>query len=150
MPLLDITSDLVGLQNVLVTRLDVEDPASIRSAIASSIACFGGIDVVVNNAGDGLDTTRAILPHFRALSYELSSQGIRIKIVEPGGTVSTSFAQRSGTEVQVAECIYAAATDGTDQLRYLATDDIKPLVEARRETPEAEDMALTRTQFGWK
>ena len=35
-------------------------------------------------------------------------------------------------------------SDGTDQLRYVATDDIKPLVRARRETSEAEYMAFMR------
>ncbi len=75
---------------VLVTRLDLEDSASIDAAIAAGIAAFGGIDVVLNNAGYGLfgmfeatarsaiekqfatnvfgtmDVCRAILPHFRS------------------------------------------------------------------------------------
>ena len=236
----DIFSGLAALPNVLVTRLDVQDAASIRSAIDNGIACFGGIDVLVNNAGFGLfgvfetippakiqeqfavnvfgvmDVTRAILPHFRsknsglivnissgagiftlpalsmycaskfalegfseALSYELASQGVRVKIIEPGGVVSTNFGKRSaeeasgnesladydafaahtaalfakmrserrGTEEQVSQCIYEAVTDGTDQLRYVATEDIQPLVRARRETSEAEYIAAMRSQF---
>jgi len=75
--------------NVLVTRLDVQDSASISAAIDAGIARFGKIDALVNNAGFGLfgvfetlpiekvkeqfdvnvfgvmDVTRAILPHFR-------------------------------------------------------------------------------------
>jgi NAD(P)-dependent dehydrogenase (short-subunit alcohol dehydrogenase family) len=233
-------SDFAGLDNVLVTRLDVEDEDSILGAIDAGIGCFGAIDVLINNAGFGLfglfeatptekiqeqfevnvfgamATIRAILPHFRfveagtivnvtsgagvfglpalslycaskfalegfseALSYELGSQGIKVKIVEPGGVLSTSFGKRSeqeaagsfslpdyaafmthttalfdnmrsgpmGTEEQVAECIYTAVTDGTDQLRYVATDDIKPLIHARRETSETEYMALMRSYF---
>ncbi|WP_326836575.1 oxidoreductase [Amycolatopsis rhabdoformis] len=74
----------------LVTRLDVTDPASIRSAVAAAIAEYGQIDVLVNNAGHGLigaleeltdeqtravmetnvfgvlAVTRAVLPHLRA------------------------------------------------------------------------------------
>lgn len=81
--------ELAALENVLVTRLDVQDAASIGAAIAAGIARFGGIDVLVNNAGYGqygvfetvprekvraqfdvnlfgvMDVTRAILPHFR-------------------------------------------------------------------------------------
>lgn len=81
---------LAALDNVLVTRLDVQDRASIEAAVADAIARFGRIDVLVNNAGFGLsgvfeatprakvleqfevnvfgvmDVTRAILPHFRA------------------------------------------------------------------------------------
>jgi hypothetical protein len=43
--------------------------------------------------------------------------------------------------------IYTAATDGTDQLRYVATEDIKPLVTARRETSETDYMAFMRERF---
>jgi NAD(P)-dependent dehydrogenase (short-subunit alcohol dehydrogenase family) len=79
-------------QGVLVTRLDVQDRASIDGAIAEGIARFGAIDALVNNAGFGLhgffetiprakvmeqfevnvfglmDVTRALLPHMRARS----------------------------------------------------------------------------------
>ncbi|MDB5978770.1 MAG: family oxidoreductase [Nevskia sp.] len=82
-------SELAALDNVLVTRLDVEDPASIAPAIEAGIARFGRIDALVNNAGFGLyglfeatppekirqqfdvnvfgvmEVTRALLPHFR-------------------------------------------------------------------------------------
>lgn len=75
---------------LLVTRLDVEDAASIDAAIGAGIAAFNGIDVILNNAGYGLfgifeglsqdaiqkqfatnvfgvmDVCRAILPHFRS------------------------------------------------------------------------------------
>ncbi|MEM9461126.1 MAG: SDR family oxidoreductase [Myxococcota bacterium] len=86
----DQETELTALDNVLVTRLDVLDSASITSAIAAGIERFGGIDVLVNNAGIAvygpleatpveqlrrqfdvnviglLETTKAILPHFRA------------------------------------------------------------------------------------
>jgi hypothetical protein len=51
------------------------------------------------------------------------------------------------TEQDVAEVIYAAATDGTPRLRYVATDDIKPLVKARRETSEEAYIDLMRSRF---
>ena len=41
----------------------------------------------------------------------------------------------------------AAATDGTDQLRYVATPQILELVNARRETSEDAYMKLMRAQF---
>jgi NAD(P)-dependent dehydrogenase (short-subunit alcohol dehydrogenase family) len=116
-----------------------------------------------------------------ALSYELASQGIIVKIIEPGGVVSTKFGERSGAEAAqnaalpdyhafvtrtqavfaalrgarlatsegVAKVIFDAATDGTAQLRYVATEDIKPLVQARRETNESEYIALMRSRFGY-
>ncbi|WP_435010204.1 SDR family oxidoreductase [Tundrisphaera lichenicola] len=114
-----------------------------------------------------------------SLSYELASQNIIVKIVEPGGVVSTNFGKRSSaeaevnrvladykpfasrvnaifaglrasrlaTEQDVARVILDAATDGTDRLRYVATEDIKPLVRARRETSEEEYMEFMRSQF---
>jgi NAD(P)-dependent dehydrogenase (short-subunit alcohol dehydrogenase family) len=115
-----------------------------------------------------------------ALSYELASQRIVVKIIEPGGVLSTNFGRRSSaeaacnavlpdyapfvaqaqevfaglraarpaTEDHVAQVIFDAATDGTDRLRYVATEDIKPLVMARRETGEEGYMALMLSRFG--
>jgi NAD(P)-dependent dehydrogenase (short-subunit alcohol dehydrogenase family) len=232
--------DLVDSGDMLVTRLDVQDRASVDQAIAAGIARFGKIDALVNNAGFGLfgllesfprekiqeqfdvnvfgviDVTRAILPHFRenrggvilnissgagvftlpmlsmycaskfalegfseALSYELASQNIVVKIIEPGGVTSTNFGKRSGAELthdasltdydafvaganaifeglrsarlaseqDVAKVILDAATDGKSQLRYVATEDILPLVKARRETSEESYIGLMRSTF---
>jgi len=82
-------AELSARERVLVTQLDVEDDASIVSAIEAGITRFGSIDVFVNNAGFGafgpleaasietirrqfdvnvigvLRTMQAILPHFR-------------------------------------------------------------------------------------
>lgn len=233
---------LAAIDNVLVVRLDVQDAASIASAVEAGIARFGRIDALVNNAGFGLfgvfeatspekvreqfdvnvfgvmDVTRALLPHFRAnragiilnvtsgggvfalpmislycaskfalegfseaLSYELAAVGVTVKLIEPGGVVSTNFGKRGAregehaaalpdydgfaedmlkafaalreerlaTEEDVAAVIYDAANDGSDQLRYVATDDIKPLIAARREGSEAEYIGMMRTRFGY-
>ena len=51
------------------------------------------------------------------------------------------------TEGDVAKVIYQAATDGSDRLRYVATTDILPLVQARRETSEQRYIALLRSRF---
>ena len=45
--------ELTALDNVLVTRLDVTDEASIRQAVAQGLERFGQIDVLLNNAGYG-------------------------------------------------------------------------------------------------
>jgi NAD(P)-dependent dehydrogenase (short-subunit alcohol dehydrogenase family) len=114
-----------------------------------------------------------------SLSYELASQGIVVKIVEPGGVLSTSFSKRSAEEAgqgeapegyeafvgattaifagmrgarlatadDVAAVILEAASDGTDRLRYVATEDIAPLVKARRETSEGEYISMMRSNF---
>jgi NAD(P)-dependent dehydrogenase (short-subunit alcohol dehydrogenase family) len=118
-----------------------------------------------------------------SLAYELAGLGISVKIVEPGGVVSTNFVRRSGEEAgkaeplsdyapfvtaihaafeglrasragatseDVAEAIFTAAIDGIDQLRYVATENIKPWIAARRETSEAEYMAFMRARVAPK
>lgn len=235
------SSDFAQHAKIFVTRLDVQDQASIAEAISQGITRFGRIDVIVNNAGFGatgifegiardkvqeqfdvnvfgvMDVVRAILPHFRsrragliinvssgvgvfglpmgslytaskfalegfseALSYELAAIGVTIKLVEPGSAPDTGFPSRSTVErtnsagpndyddyiramggvfqrfrdkaddnpiAKVAEGIFAAATDRSNQLRYVLTDDIKPFVKARRETSEETYMAFMRDFF---
>ena len=214
--------ELNELENVFVTRLDVTDAASIRTAVAAGIDRFGNIGVLLNNAGYGaygpleatpidkirqqfetnviglLETTKAVLPTFRArregviinvssiggrltfplgtlyhgtkfaveglseaLSFEMAAIGVKVKIVEPG-QVKTNFGGRSFdfsndeslVEYQemigklfagfapltenasdaeaVAEVIYRAATDGTNQLRYVAGKDAETLLAKRK------------------
>lgn len=143
--------------NVLVSRLDVQDIGSIRQAVSEGVGRFGGIDVLLNNAGYGqygvfeavprekvleqfavnvfgpMDVIRTVLPVMReahngvivnmssgagiftlpmislycaskfalegfseALSFELLSLGIVVKIVEPhGGVNATRFSERA-------------------------------------------------------
>ncbi|TCC92387.1 SDR family NAD(P)-dependent oxidoreductase [Pedobacter frigiditerrae] len=88
------TDSLIDLKNkypgqVYVIKLDVTDYPAVHKAIADTIACFGRIDVLVNNAGFGItgaveaytdeqvysqlqtnlyapiEITRAVLPYMR-------------------------------------------------------------------------------------
>lgn len=96
--------------STLLTRLDVTDEASIQAAIDDTIAKFGGIDALVNNAGYGLlgtfesmsieqiqrqfetnvfgvmRVTKAILPHFRA-----RKAGTLINVASMGGRLTFPF-----------------------------------------------------------
>jgi len=100
-------TDLNDLENMLVTRLDVTDGASIHDAVAEGIARFGKIDVMLNNAGYGaygaleafsmerirrqfdtnviglMEVTKAVLPHMRA-----NRSGTIINISSIGGQIS--------------------------------------------------------------
>ena len=231
-------TELTQLDNTLVTRLDVQDAETIRSAVDAGLARFGRIDALVNNAGYGaygpleatpfekirrqfdvnvlglLATTQAVLPHFRAnrsgtvvnvssiggrlafpmgtlyhgtkfaveglsesLQYELAPLGIAVKLVEPGG-IKTDFGGRSfdltndesiaeyqplmqalfgffGPMMEnasepklVADVIYRAATDGTDQLRYAAGADAVDILASRAVTDDAAFFSGMKTQFG--
>lgn len=228
---------------VAVCRLDVTDPASIDAAIATGLARFGDIALVLNNAGFGLygvfeslrdadirgmfdtnlfgvmNVVRAILPHFRgkrsgsivnissggglfalpgmpiycsskfalegfseSIYYELGALGIAVKLIEPGGVLSTPFDREAisrmadappppeygsfieglaknmegmrdnakATADDVAEEVYAAATDGSDRLRYVVTDDIKEIVRLRHEVSEDAYMAFVKDHIAPK
>lgn len=91
-----------------------------------------------------------------SLSYELREFNIGIKNIEPG-LVATDAAQRSifvshpaydsltqkffafignpenvvSTPDQIAQVVYAAATDGTDTLRYVCGEDVKAMYAQR-------------------
>jgi NAD(P)-dependent dehydrogenase (short-subunit alcohol dehydrogenase family) len=153
-------TELARLNDVLVTRLDVQDRDSIKPAIEAGIARFGRVDALINNAGYGqyglfeaiprekileqfdvnvfgvMDVTRTILPHFRknkggliinissgagiftlpmisiycaskfalegfseAMAFELASQNIVVKLVEPhGGVTTTRFSERAARD----------------------------------------------------
>lgn len=113
-----------------------------------------------------------------ALAYELGLFGVRVKIVEPGLAPTTSFAANSGdrcdnripaayagyagrylqsmreyptaytTEGDVAEAIFAAATDDKATLRYPAGADSVMLAELRRSLPEAVFIDRIRAMTG--
>ena len=112
-----------------------------------------------------------------ALSYEMEAIGVKVKIVEPGA-IKTDFGGRSFdfnndeslTEYQdlvrklfaamgplmesgsapevVAEVIYKAATDGTNQLRYTAGPDAEQIVANRKAADDATFMSGIKAQFG--
>ncbi|MBL0745545.1 SDR family oxidoreductase [Chryseolinea lacunae] len=93
-----------------------------------------------------------------SMSFELASLGIGIKTVAPGGIV-TDFIGRSmdatppnpvydaevkklyalfdpeklSQPAQIAAVVYEAATDGKDQLRYIAGEDAKAIAARRQE-----------------
>lgn len=111
-----------------------------------------------------------------ALSFELAPIGVRIKLVEPG-VINTNFATTSfdmnldpslteygslveavtrafaaGAEgsdpIIVAKTVWEAATDGTDRLRYIAGEDAKQIIAARKQMDDPEYLALVRNQMG--
>lgn len=73
----DKEQELAGMENVLVVRLDVTDTASIQEAVNSTIESFGGIDVLVNNAGYGGHAVfeQATDEHIRSM-YETNVFGV--------------------------------------------------------------------------
>lgn len=112
-----------------------------------------------------------------SLSYEVAEFGGKVKIIEPG-SIATDFASRSldfsndeslkeyqpmvgkvmgampafyqnaSSGAAIADVIYEAATDGTDQLRYAAGEDAKVFIGNRRQSDDDVFIAGIKTQFG--
>ncbi len=111
-----------------------------------------------------------------SLNFELNPFGIRVKLVEPG-VIKTDFVTRSldvlkkdGLDVydetirkfreawgagrnasspeMVAGVIYQAATDGTDQLRYMAGEDAKMILDTRAKISQEDYYAMIRQRLG--
>ena len=120
----------------------------------------------------------AIEAFTESLHYELASIGVRARLVEPGMAPTTSFAangaeRMSGllsepyraygeqlfarlsdypfayaTERQVAEGVFAAATDPGERLRFPAGQDSESLYTLREISSEATYLAQMRSLFG--
>ena len=112
-----------------------------------------------------------------SMAFELNQFGIGIKTIEPGG-IRTDFFTRSfdtgrhpaydplvnrvmgiitdpkqmatySTPEQIAEVVYEAATDGKDQLRYIAGEDAKEIYAMRLQLgEEAFRKAMAQQFFG--
>ena len=93
------------------------------------------------------------------MSFELALHNIKIKTVAPGGIATTNFTGRSldkslhpeyktledklfstvdgmkdaSSAEEIAAVVYEAATDGKDQVRYVAGEDAKTLYARRLE-----------------
>jgi NADP-dependent 3-hydroxy acid dehydrogenase YdfG len=100
-------SDLQHIVDIECLRLDVTDPASIRSAIDETLAKFGRIDAILNNAGYAvlgpfeaatdeqierqfqvnvfgvMNVCREILPYFRE-----QKRGIIVNVASVGGRIT--------------------------------------------------------------
>lgn len=110
-----------------------------------------------------------------SLAFELGSHGIQVKTVSPGG-ILTDFAGRSldmsmhpayaddlqkltnvmsnperqksySTAKQIAEVVFEAATDGKNQLRYVAGEDAKAMYAQRKEVGDEVFRAGVKAQF---
>jgi NAD(P)-dependent dehydrogenase (short-subunit alcohol dehydrogenase family) len=111
-----------------------------------------------------------------SLSFELAPIGVQVKLIEPG-MVKTDFggrsfdfsndetvleyqptvqqvfagfgaAQATASEAElIAEVIYRAATDGTDQLRYVAGADAEAALQQRKALDDKGFLQGIRAQF---
>lgn len=166
-------TNVIGLLDV--TRAILPHFRSNKSGIVINISSIGGqMAFPLGSLYHG--TKFAVEGMSEALSYEFAQFGASIKLIEPGA-IATDFTGRSldfsndatMTEYQnivgkieegmpaffenaspastVAEVIYEAATDGTNQLRYTAGEDAKAMVAQRKAQPDDQFFNSVRAQF---
>ncbi|SDL93853.1 NADP-dependent 3-hydroxy acid dehydrogenase YdfG [Catalinimonas alkaloidigena] len=131
-------------ENVLVTRLDVQDEASIKQAVQLGKETFGTIDVLVNNAGYGLmgvfesatreqiqnqfevnvfgmmQVTQAVLPMMRQ-----KGQGVIVNLSSFGGIVGLPFTSLYASSKFAVEGFSEALSHELSQL-HIAVKIIEP------------------------
>jgi NAD(P)-dependent dehydrogenase (short-subunit alcohol dehydrogenase family) len=167
-------TNLFGLFDV--TRAVLPTMREQRSGVIVNISSIGGLTTFPLNSLYHA-TKYAVVGFSESLNFELAPFGVRVKVVAPGG-VSTDFAGRSlavtfsgdgepyadaiakvvaafrarqgarSTSEYLAECIYAAATDGTRKTLYVAGEDAVALVAARKTMTDEQYLAFTEGRMG--
>ena len=67
------------------------------------------------------------------------------------GSVTGAFAAGAAgasDPIIVSQAVWEAATDGTKQLRYIAGEDARQLIAARKQMDDPAYLALVRSQMG--
>lgn len=167
-------TNVIGL--IDVTKALLPHFRSNKSGTIINISSIGG-KMTFPFGGLYHGTKFAVEGISESLSYEMEAFGGKVKIIEPGAiatdfagrsfdlhndeslteyqplmgkvlaAVSTMFQQASPVSV-VADVIYTAATDDTDQLRYTAGEDAKTLIATRSQLNDADFISGIKAQFG--
>lgn len=149
-----LNTNLLGV--ILVTKAFIPYFREKQSGLFITTTSMGGLLTFPLNSVYHA-TKWALEGWSESLSFELGLFNIGVKTVEPGG-IKTDFIGRSldaashpayeeglqkvfglfveenlSTPEQIAEVVYEAATDGKDQLRYVAGEDAKRLYARRME-----------------
>src|SRR4051794_19609673 len=111
-----VRSAVGGHENLLVTALDVTDPHSAEDAVAAAVERFGGIDVLLNNAGSFL------AGFFEELTTEQVRSQIETNLFGPMTVTRAALAvmrkQRSGLVISISSA--AGVSGGASGSGYAA------------------------------
>jgi len=167
-------TNVMGLMDV--TRTILPHFRANKEGVIVNISSIGGkITFPLGSLYHG--TKFAVEGISESLHYELEPIGIKVKIIEPG-VIATDFAGRSfnfsndesmeeyqgivmklkkfqehffdlaSAPIVVAEEIYTATTDGTNQLRYVAGTDAVEVLANRKKMDDKTFISGIKQQFG--
>ncbi|MEM7549304.1 MAG: SDR family oxidoreductase [Bacteroidota bacterium] len=165
-------TNVIGLMDV--TKAVIPHFREKKDGIIVNISSIGGqMTFALGSLYHG--TKFAVEGISESLHYEMEQIGVKVKIVEPG-FIATDFGGRSfdfqSGEISdyqpiinalmkqwqnpdntvspsslVADVIYTAVTDGTDQLRYRAGDDAHLLLDSRKKMSDGEFISMMKGQM---
>ena len=166
-------TNVIGLMDV--TKAIIPHFRTNKDGVIVNISSIGGqMTFALGSLYHG--TKFAVEGISESLHYEMEAIGVKVKIVQPG-FIATDFGGRSfdfqagdieeyqpiiGALMKqwqdlnntvskpslVAEIIYNAVTDGTNQLRYRAGDDANYLLENRKKMSDDEFFEMMNSQLG--
>lgn len=165
-------TNVIGLMDV--TKAIIPHFRENKSGTIVNISSIGGqMTFALGSLYHG--TKFAVEGITESLQYEMNEIGVKVKIVEPG-FIATDFGGRSfdfqagniedyqpiinallkqwqdpnnkfSPPGLVAEVIYTAVTDGTNQLRYRAGEDANYLLDSRKKMTDAEFFEMMNNQL---
>lgn len=166
-------TNVIGLMDV--TKAIIPHFRQNKNGVIVNISSIGGqMSFALGSLYHG--TKFAVEGISESLHYEMVEIGVKVKIVEPG-FIDTDFGSRSfdfqagdvaayqpiiGALMKqwqnpnntvsppsvVAETIFEAVTDGTNQLRYRAGEDANFLLDNRKKMTDTEFFAMMNQQLG--
>ncbi len=167
-----LNTNLVGVMRT--TREFLPHFRERKSGLFISTTSIGGLITLPFNSAYHA-TKWALEGWSESLWFELAPFGIGVKTVSPGG-IKTDFAGRSlelathpayqatldkvvsvfmdptradsaSSAEHIADTVFEAATDGRDQLRYVAGDDAKAMYERRKAEGDMAFMRAIRDEY---
>jgi NAD(P)-dependent dehydrogenase (short-subunit alcohol dehydrogenase family) len=166
-------TNVIGLMDV--TRAIIPHFRENKDGVLVNISSIGGqMTFALGSLYHG--TKFAVEGISESLHYEMAQIGVKVKIIEPG-FIATDFGGRSfdfqAGEIAdyqpiinalmkqwqnpentvsppdlVAEVIYTAVTDDSEQLRYRAGDDAHFLLDSRKKMTDDEFFSMMKNQTG--
>ena len=150
----DASLPAAGGRTAAFTRADVRDPEQVRQLIAAGIDLFGGVDVVVSNAGGSPSAEAATAsPRFHARVVELNliaplhvaQAANEVMQDQPEGGSIIMIGSVSGTRPSPGTAAYGAAKAGLHHLVTSLATEWGPLVRVNTVVP---GFVLTESSAG--
>ena len=124
-------------RRALVVPTDVTDAGALEHLVATTVATFGRLDIVVNNAGGAmpraaLDTSEGFLErafHFNVTApFTLTKLAARQMVDTVGGGAVVNISSRSASMTQTSFAAYGAAKAALDRLTQNMAPELAPRV----------------------